>query len=139
MWSAYKVARAASRYGHHQSAHSIYQKISQGVSSEHLYYWLTGLAQVSLGEMTLINRTSTGSGLATNTIFFLFPFLYKIIDLPGGHINDPSSRRHYYSLYSLPFLLTTPSSPSRTLEGLFELTWHPSRALESLCVLLLKL
>ena len=84
MWSAYKVARAASRYGHHQSAHSIYQKISQGVSSEHLYYWLTGLAQVSLGEMTLINRTSSsGTGLATNTI--LFPVLHKILfDLPGG-------------------------------------------------------
>ena len=77
MWSAYKVARAASRYGHHQSAHSIYQKISQGVSSEHLYYWLTGLAQVSLGEMTLINRTSSGSGLATNTIILCFLFLYK--------------------------------------------------------------
>ena len=121
MWSAYKVARAASRYGHHQSAHSIYQKISQGVSSEHLYYWLTGLAQVSLGEMTLINRTSTGSGLATNTIFFLFPFLYKIIDLPGGHINDPSSGNHS----SFPLLPATPSSPSRTLEGLFELTQHP--------------
>jgi len=53
MWSAYKVARAASRYGHHACAHEIYLKISQGVSSEHLYYWLTGLAQISHGEKTL--------------------------------------------------------------------------------------
>ena len=33
--------------------------------------------------------------------------------------------------YSLPFLLVTPSSPSRTIEGLFELTRCPSRALNS--------
>ena len=33
--------------------------------------------------------------------------------------------------YSLPFLAATPSSPSWTLEGLFELTRRPSRALDS--------
>ena len=33
--------------------------------------------------------------------------------------------------YSLPFLPATPSSPSRTLKGLFELTWRPSQALDS--------
>ena len=33
-------------------------------------------------------------------------------------INDPFSGKHY----SLPFLPATPSSPSWTLEGLFELT-----------------
>ena len=37
--------------------------------------------------------------------------------------------------FSLPFLPATPSSPSRTLKGLFELTRRPSRALESLRVL----
>ena len=31
--------------------------------------------------------------------------------------------------FSLPFLAATRLFPSRTLEGLFELTWHPSRAL----------
>ena len=51
----------------------------------------------------------------------------KIIDLPVGQINDPSSGKYY----SLPFLPATPSSPSRTLEGLFELTRRPSRALDS--------
>ena len=30
------------------------------------------------------------SGLDTNSIFLLFPFGKKIIDLPGGQINDPS-------------------------------------------------
>ena len=38
--------------------------------------------------------------------------------------------------YSLPFLPATPSSPSRTLEGLFELTWRPSWTLDSPRVLL---
>ena len=33
--------------------------------------------------------------------------------------------------YSLPFLQATPSSLSHTLEGLFELTQRPSRALDS--------
>ena len=32
---------------------------------------------------------------------------------------------------SIPFLPATPLSPSWTLEGLFELTWRPSRALTS--------
>ena len=37
----------------------------------------------------------------------------------------PPSGKHY----SLPFLAATPSSLSKTLEGLFELTRRPSRAL----------
>ena len=45
--------------------------------------------------------------------------------MPGGQINDPSSGKHY----SLSFLPATPSSLSRTREGLFELTRRPSRAL----------
>ena len=44
--------------------------------------------------------------------------------MPGGQINDPSSGKHC----SPP---ATPSSPSRTLEGLFELTRRLSRALDS--------
>ena len=60
------------------------------------------------------------------TQFFLLPFCLKIINLPGGQINDPSLGKDF----SLPFLPSTPSSPSQTLEGLFELTWRPSRALD---------
>ena len=52
------------------------------------------------------------AGLATNSIFSV-SFLWKIIALPGGQINDPSSGKHY----SLPFLPATPSSPSRTLDS----------------------
>merc|ERR1711923_662825 len=47
--------------------------------------------------------------------------------MPGGKINDPLSGK----TYSLTFLPATPSSPSQTLEGLFELTRRPSWALNS--------
>ena len=53
MWSAYQMARAASRYGHHDVAHHIFTRLSSGVSSEHFYFWLVGLSQVSLGEKTI--------------------------------------------------------------------------------------
>ena len=52
----------------------------------------------------------------------------KIFELPGWQINDPSLGRIYYCL---PFLPATPSSQSRTLEGLFELTRRPLGALDS--------
>ena len=45
-------------------------------------------------------------------------YLFKINDSLG---------KHYYR----PFLLATPLSPSRTPEGLFELTQCPSRSLNS--------
>ena len=51
----------------------------------------------------------------------------KIIDLPGGQINDPLSGKHFF----LPFLTATPLSPSPTLEGLYKLTGRPSMALDS--------
>ena len=63
-------------------------------------------------------------------------FFVKIIDLlGGGQCNDPSLGKHF----SPPFFPATPSCPSRTLEGLFELTRHPSRAFDSPRVLLQEL
>ena len=55
-------------------------------------------------------------------IYFCFLFV-EIIDLPGGQSNDPLSGKYFY----LPFLPATPSSLSRTFEGLLELTQRPSR------------
>ena len=66
-------------------------------------------------ENSLITKISTAPHLATQ------------IDLPGVQINDPLSGKDY----SIPFLPATPLSPSWTLEGLFELTRRPSRALDS--------
>ena len=36
-----------------------------------------------------------GPGLGTNSIFFCFLFVKKIIGLPVGKINDPLSGNHY--------------------------------------------
>ena len=83
------------------------------------------------GPWWTVDLLGTYPGLAPIS-FFSVSFLEEIIDLPGGQINVPSSGKHY-SLYFLP---ATPSSPSQTLEGLFEPTLRPSRALDSPLVLL---
>ena len=67
------------------------------------------------------------SGRATNSIVFRLRFVKRSLICLGGQISDPLSRRGF----SLPFLPATPSSQSRTLEGLFELTRRPSLALDS--------
>ena len=85
-----------------------------------------GRVPQSEGWRSAASACEEETGLATNSIFFCFLFVKKIIDLPGGQINDPSSGKHY----SLLFLPETPLSPSRTLERLFELTRRPSRALD---------
>ena len=51
----------------------------------------------------------------------------KIICLPGGQVNHPPCQRNII-LFSPP--PATCSSPSRTPEGLFELTLRPSRTLD---------
>ena len=48
------------------------------------------------------------------------------MDLPGEEINDPLSAK----CYSLLLLPATPLSLYWTLKGLFELTRHPSRAID---------
>ena len=71
-----------------------------------------------------MGRPTTRSGQSLH--FFLFPF---------GNNHQFVWRENQMTLcrgntmYSLSFFLATPSSPSRTLEGLFELTRRPSRAL----------
>ena len=54
-WSGYCIARSAARYGHHGIAAEIFQKLSFSSSSEHFYFWLTGLNEISLGEYALNN------------------------------------------------------------------------------------
>ena len=51
------------------------------------------------------------------------------MNLPGGPINDPSSKIHHY----LPFLQHLPRLRLGPLRVFFELMWRPSRALAS-CV-----
>ena len=59
-------------------------------------------------------RAKSRQVVTSNSIIFCLPFVKKIIDLPGGQINDPLSGKHY----SLSFLSATPSSLSWILEGL---------------------
>ena len=59
-------------------------------------------------------------------IFNVCLLLCKIIDLPEEQINGPSTGKNCSLL-----LPATPSSPSRTLEGLSELTRRPPRALDT--------
>ena len=82
-----------------------------------------------LGKLrdTLVQQGHPDPQVWTQTHFFLFTFCKKKFDLPGKQIYVPSLRKHY----SLPFLLATLLSLSRTHEGLFGLTWCPSRALKS--------
>ena len=61
------------------------------------------------------------------SIQILGSYIKEFYDFPSRQINDPWLVKRY----SLLFLPATPSSPSRTLEGLFELTRRPSQALDS--------
>ena len=64
--------------------------------------WL--LALFGPSTSCVILRFSCFSSRSGHWLNFFCFFLYKIIDLPGGQINDPSSRKHY----SIPFLPTRP-------------------------------
>jgi integrator complex subunit 7 len=52
-WSQYKIARSASRYGHHFMAGKIYQKLSKHVSLEKYHYYMVSLLQISKAECIL--------------------------------------------------------------------------------------
>ncbi|KAH8286061.1 hypothetical protein KR054_002110 [Drosophila jambulina] len=52
-WTLYRIARTASRYGHHYVAAHIYTKISQMVIIDHMHYFLVALSQISQAECIL--------------------------------------------------------------------------------------
>ena len=61
-------------------------------------------------QLSSNSRDLSGCKVALDQVWplnqlFCVSFLWKIIDLPGGQINDPSSGKHY----SLPFLPATTS------------------------------
>ncbi|XP_060588838.1 integrator complex subunit 7-like isoform X2 [Ruditapes philippinarum] len=61
-WLAYKTARQALRYGQCGIAEKIFQALAKKVSSEHFYFWLIGLHEITLGEKCL--HVDTGSVIA---------------------------------------------------------------------------
>ncbi|XP_015928651.1 integrator complex subunit 7 [Parasteatoda tepidariorum] len=55
-WSSYKIGRQATRYGHHQYAIKIFSTLCNKVSSEHLYFWLISLCEMSKAENCLTSK-----------------------------------------------------------------------------------
>lgn len=55
LWSQYRIARSASRYGHHFLAARIYLKISKVISLERFHFYLMAMYQMSAAECILIH------------------------------------------------------------------------------------
>ncbi|XP_055682037.1 integrator complex subunit 7 [Lutzomyia longipalpis] len=53
-WSQYRIARSASRYGHHFFSAKIYAKLAGVVSLEKLHFFLIALSQISKAECVLM-------------------------------------------------------------------------------------
>lgn len=49
-WSVFRMARTATRYGHLAIASRLFASVADMVSSEHFYFWATGLSQFCQGE-----------------------------------------------------------------------------------------
>ncbi|TRY73744.1 hypothetical protein TCAL_00974 [Tigriopus californicus] len=58
-WSAYRLARNLCRYGHFDQAQLIFKELAGLVSSEHFYFWLTGMEHVCEGEALLSDSENT--------------------------------------------------------------------------------
>ncbi|XP_069697826.1 integrator complex subunit 7 [Periplaneta americana] len=53
LWSNYRIARSAARYGHHSVSAGILAQLREQVSSEHFHFWLVSLEELSRGEAEL--------------------------------------------------------------------------------------
>lgn len=53
-WTQFRIARSASRFGHHFIASKIYQKLSKEVSQEKFYFYFLSLSQMSIAECILL-------------------------------------------------------------------------------------
>ncbi|XP_012280539.1 integrator complex subunit 7 [Orussus abietinus] len=54
-WAKYRIARGATRYGHHDIATQIFKNLKEAVASEQLHFWLLGLQLVTSAESHLID------------------------------------------------------------------------------------
>lgn len=53
-WTKYRIARSATRYGHHEIATRIFKELKEAVASEQLHFWLSGLELVTNAEAHLM-------------------------------------------------------------------------------------
>ncbi|CAH8500912.1 unnamed protein product [Schistosoma bovis] len=56
-WIVYQLARQGNRYGQHEFAGKLYEKLSSLAITEKSYFWLTALSEFSQMEFKLINLT----------------------------------------------------------------------------------
>lgn len=56
LWSSYRIGRQATRYGHHPVAHKVFASLCNRVSSEHFYFWLISLSEISQAESCLQSK-----------------------------------------------------------------------------------
>lgn len=54
-WSLYRIARSASRFGHHFIAGVIYKRLAHSVPVDKLHFFLTSLFQIAQAECLLVN------------------------------------------------------------------------------------
>ncbi|EFX65676.1 hypothetical protein DAPPUDRAFT_264322 [Daphnia pulex] len=66
LWVAFRIARSATRYGHHSIAHKILDRLLGHISTEHLYFWIQGLRNFTLAESHLSCGTGPPDGAAVS-------------------------------------------------------------------------
>lgn len=53
-WNKYRIARGATRYGHHKIATRLFKDLKEAVASEQLHFWLLGLELLTSAESYLL-------------------------------------------------------------------------------------
>ncbi|NWR18644.1 INT7 protein, partial [Emberiza fucata] len=67
-WTAYRIARQASRMGNHDMARELYKSLLTQVASEHFYFWLNSLKEFSQAEQCLTELQEDSSSSALSCI-----------------------------------------------------------------------
>lgn len=55
-WNKYKIARGATRYGHHEIASKLFSSLKEAVALEQLHFWLSGLELMTSAESYLLEQ-----------------------------------------------------------------------------------
>ena len=126
-WSQYRIARSASRYGHHFIAAKIYQKLTKQVSQEKFYFYLSALTQISIAECTLLY------GYDFEELIVVFNTLQLNDDLKEGQMNIVKRLEKSVTLYWKAMAnLKATSSHVHSLSFQTEYVWLRASFLEAL-------
>ena len=78
-WQRYRLARAASRFGHHNLAADLFTEIAQYAESDTIYSWLEGLALLSQGHSSSINMMMIMMMMITMMIIMMMMIMRMIM------------------------------------------------------------